>query len=678
VAIDRDGLSYPPEVVSVIGQDRPDDYRAAAGVLAALAVDAVVIEHEYGIFGGVDGGYVLYLADELRRRGVPYLVTLHTVLSRPSGTQAAVLAELTAGAAKVTVFTEAARRLAAGTGVAALDRLVVVPHGAPTLLRAYRGRRGRIGPVLSTFGLLGPGKGLETAITALARIVPGHPSARYVIAGATHPEVSRLFGEEYRDGLRALAEELGLASHVEFVDRFLTDEQLADLLGRTDVFITPYRSPEQICSGALTFALVAGCPVVSTRYFYAEEMLAGGAGRLVPCGDPEALADALDALLGDPAAYDRARSAADALGAQLTWPMVGDRLAQVVGCAARPPIALATAERLEPPPLRLDHLDVLVDHVGIVQFARQTKPDLDSGYCVDDAARLILVADGLAPYAPARAAAWTEAAVGLLTAAYRPDGMHNMRSFDGRWLDEPHLGDHVGRAIWATGVLARRPGRYAGWAAALRDRLLALPGTKDLRSQAYTVLGVPEVGADGLDAALAAVGDDDWYWFEDRLTYDNARLVQAMIVGGTPAQAERGLAALDWYLDQVTRDGLLRLVGNCWRWRGADRGPDGDEQPIDAGATVETLVAAYRRTGSARYGRLARRAFSWFLGANRLGVWLYDPISGGCHDGLSIVGVNGNEGAESTLAYYQALTALLGVGLATWPTGSAGRVACEV
>ena len=291
VAIDRDGLTYSDEVVAVIDQDRIASYVTAADDIAAAGVDVVLIQHEYGIFGGPDGSHVLHLARALTRHGIPYLVTLHTQLAHPTTGQSATLSALCAGAARVTVFTETARRLAIRAGIATGEQLTVVPHGAPEILRAVPPRSDlrdhvtevldQLGddPVLTTFGLVSAGKGLEDAIGALARVVERHPGTRYVIAGATHPEIVRHEGESYRRSLHHLVNRLGLAGNVHFIDSFLTPAELSALLRRTTIFVTPYVSPEQICSGALTFAVAAGCPVVSTDYRYASDLLSDGDRR---------------------------------------------------------------------------------------------------------------------------------------------------------------------------------------------------------------------------------------------------------------------------------------------------------------------------------------------------------------------------------------------------------------
>jgi glycosyltransferase involved in cell wall biosynthesis len=327
--------SHPPEVAATIRQNVASDYRAAAAELGRANVDVVLIEHEYGIFGGDDGQLVLKLANQLT---VPMVVTLHTVLANPPAGRARTLRALCQRAALILVFTETARRMVAEQGLAEAERVRVVPHGAPDELTqaawadgvdediassslqlpSLAGRT-----VLSTFGLISDSKGLELAIRALPSIVASHPEVLYLIAGQTHPEVIQKEGEVYRLGLQRLVHDLDLGDHVWFIDRFLSINELAMLLARTDLYLTPYRSRDQIVSGALTFAVAAGCPVVSTPYFYAEDLLSSGAGRLVPFGDSSKLAAAVLDLLDSPAKLKAARAEARRVGTDLTWASVG-------------------------------------------------------------------------------------------------------------------------------------------------------------------------------------------------------------------------------------------------------------------------------------------------------------------------------------------------------------------
>jgi glycosyltransferase involved in cell wall biosynthesis len=724
VSIVRDEmLTHPREVSQTIRQDVLGDYSDAARHLASSGVDVVLLEHEYGIFGGDAGEFAVTLAEELT---VPLVVTLHTVLSDPSPQQAETLRALCARATLVTVFTETASRMVTQAGLVDPERVRVVPHGAPELLtlaatpmdgettmpnvaalvggvgeetrRMMDRLTGRT--VLATFGLISASKGLEQVIQSLPAIVARHPDVVYLIAGQTHPEVIKHEGESYRLCLERLVRDLGLTDHVYFLDRFLSESELAVLLTRTTLYLTPYRSREQIVSGALTFAVAAGCPVVSTPYFYAEDLLSSGAGVLVPFGDPGAWAMTVNDLLDSPAKLAHAAAEARRVGVDLAWPSVGKATLEVLAEAVHhPPIgkgaSLVTAT--DSPQIRPDHLLALVDDVGIVQHARGVVPDRSTGYCVDDTARLAIVAMGLERRSGDRTyRRILSSSLAFLLHAWHHDapGMYNFMDYQRRWLGGPHDGDHVGRAAWALGaVMADQPLREeAATSQWLLSRLgPCLEAATYPREVAFAVLGLtrphPSMLPAPLRRLLRTLADrlaelydgnrrDDWRWFEPSLTYDNARLPQALIAAGhrlgDADLTRRGLEALDWYAEECgLHTEVTRLVGNHWRTAdgplgvagAADPAEEGDEQPVDAAALVEALADALVATGDRTYGDQAVRAFEWFLGRNHLGISLYDAATGGCHDGLQPHGVNLNEGAESTLAFFQALLALEGVGL---------------
>ncbi len=685
-----------PEVVASIRQDVHSDYSAIPRTLTSRGTDVVLVEHEYGIFGGIAGSFITSLAEGVTQ---PLVVTLHTVLSEPSVRQAEALRALCHRATLVTVFTETARSMVIDSQLVPPERVRVIPHGAPTALLPDAVHEGRPAieslagrTVLSTFGLISSGKGIEVVIKALPAIVAEHPEVLYLVAGNTHPEVVKHEGEQYRLQLERLVRDLDLNEHVHFLDRFLTVDELAGLLSATDLYLTPYRSKEQIVSGALTFAVVAGCPVVSTPYRYAEDLLASGAGVLVPFDDPAALGAAVLSLLDDQDALRAAGAEARQIGSALTWPAVGSQMLQVLAEAVELGAVEPDAERLpaaSSPRLRPDHLLTLVDDVGIVQHADGVVPRRETGYCVDDVARLVIVAlaldrdDGGPTYRRMHTLG-----LSFLRHAWDEDsaGMHNFMSYDRRWLDEPHVGDHLGRTAWALGeVIAAQPPRAVAAPSLLMlsSMATALAGPLSPRGTAFTVLGLarpsPEVLPDNLHQLLRTLTDrlvrlyresrtEDWQWFEERLTYDNARLPQALLAAGSrlgdDALVEVGLEALAWYGEQCALSSpVVRLIGNGWRERDGLMAVGGDEQPLDAAALVEAYAEALTVTGDHEHGRLAIRAFEWFFGRNRLGVAVYDFATGGCHDGLGSEVLNENEGAESTLSFLQALLALEAAGL---------------
>ncbi len=706
VVVDEPSSPQRPEILQTVSQGARGDYVRAARTLGRLDVDVVLLQHEYGIFGGRDGEYALSFARELAQ---PLVVTLHTVLSTPTEHQLQVLTALCNEAERVIVMTETSRRLVIELDACEEDKIRVVPHGAPVALGAARaeleaGRRPRYVTrtpggyerfdsrfLVSTFGLISPGKGLEGMIDALPEIVDRHPDVLYVIAGRTHPQIARRKGEEYRIMLERRIEDLDLGDHVEFDDRFLSVGELADLLAATDVFVTPYTNREQSSSGALTFALAAGCAVVSTPFLYAEDMLGSGAGTVVPFGDPAAIAAAVCALIEDPVQLAATRAEARRVGAGLAWPSVAAATAAVLAEAAAaaprrtpiPDVGLQLAEA------RTDHLLTLVDDCGIIQHARGAVPNRFTGYCVDDVARLAVVA--LELESRTGDSAWTPVLYRSLAFLYDASdengaGMRNFMGYDRRWLDEPHVGDHVGRSIWALGdVLSTAwvPAAVGPTQRLLASLVQSLGGDVSIRTAAYAALGLARLDADRLEddargllercvtqleSAYETAASDDWRWFEDALAYDNARLPHALIIGGTALgrtdAVAAGLESLAWLGDECgLGDGLLRLPGNEGRRRDEPAPGAGDEQPLDASAFVEAELAAFAVTGDPEHGARAQRAFEWFLGRNRLGRPLYDFATGGCSDGLGELDVNANQGAESTLAFHRAQLVLDAAGL---------------
>lgn len=705
VSIVRDSKqAAAPEVVASIRQDVRSDYAAVAADLTSRGTDVVLIEHEYGIFGGDAGAFVVSLAEELEQ---PLVVTLHTVLSEPSERQADTLRALCDRATLVTVFTETARRMVVDAGIVAPERVRVLPHGAPkVLVDAHAGEappehisqvalerlEGRT--VLSTFGLISAGKGIELAIAALPAIVAAHPEVLYLVAGQTHPEVVKHEGESYRLGLERQVRELGLTEHVHFLDRFFTEAELAVLLASTDLYLTPYRSREQIVSGALTFAVAAGCPVVSTPYYYAEDLLASGAGVLVPFDDPAAMSAAVLALLDHPDDLARARDEARRVGSGLAWTRIAATTLEVLAEAAElgpVPGADPGPHAYRAPTIRTDHLLNLVDDVGIIQHANGVVANRSTGYCVDDVARLAVAALGLArQLEDPQYTRILHSALAFLQHAWdsSPTGMHNFMTYDRRWVEDADEGDHLGRAAWALGeVVGAIPARPEAppCLRLLEEMAPTLLTSLSPRQVAFTVIGLSRLDdvfrSEPLDRLLRVLAlrlydwyngarTDEWRWFEDVLSYDNARLPQALIAAGfrldEPDWQRAGIEALDWYAQQCGIDtSSVQMVGNQWRLQlhPVPVTGEGDEQPLEVAALVEALVEIMAWTKDRRYGLEAVHTFEWFLGRNRYETAVYDFASGGCHDGIGPGGLNQNEGAESTLAFLQALIALNGAGL---------------
>jgi glycosyltransferase involved in cell wall biosynthesis len=698
IAMDRpaDGLAYPAEVICRLDPDDRPAYRRLVRGLEADGVQLLAIQHEYGIFGGPSGAYLLDLLDATT---IPVVTTLHSILARPTPTQEQILRAIAARSARLVTMAERGRSILVERYGVARERIAVIPHGVPDFSTvdpvAAKTRLGVDGcQLILTFGLLGPQKNVELVLEALARIVDHVPPATYAVVGATHPDIRRRDGERYREGLRGRAIELGLEDRVRFVDRYLDDQELATWLAASDVFVTPYRDAQQISSGTLAYALAAGSAVVSTPYEHAVELLGTDRGVLVPFDDADALATVLERLLTDESHRESIRTHGREHGRSMVWTNVAGGYAELFqavvsglprsalrpapGERARAGAAgvLSSAMRAELPVSRR-HLDELRGPIGIFQFARGRVPDASHGYCTDDVARALRVdlRHGELQPGPIVAAA-IRSDVAFIREAYEPGygRFRNFRSADGRWLEWIGSEDAHGRAVQALGETVARCVDRAVAREARRVLLDALPATLSFawaRPRAYAILGCAaahegaRVHATLLERLAdsvrqARLTDSAWPWPEDPCTYDNGVIAEALIVGGNerglPAVVESGLRVLDWLVAAETGpDGLLQPIGNRGWWTRSGRRAQWDQQPIEPASLASAAVAAWAATGDEHWRDMAERAFGWFLGANSVGLAVADPDRGACRDGLGPDGLNGNEGAESTTAWLLAV-----------------------
>jgi glycosyltransferase involved in cell wall biosynthesis len=683
---------YPAEVKFEIRQNVKADYARAAEFVNYSPVRLVSVQHEYGIFGGDDGGYILGFLRALR---VPAIVTLHTVLKSPSANQAAIVHKMLAYGAQLVVMSEVARDLLASSYGVSGENVRIIPHGIPVMdrnpdqeaLKAQFGVAQR--RLLLTFGLLSPNKGIETVIRALPAVVRDFPDLIYFVVGATHPAVLRQEGEAYRTMLEREAEKLGVREHVAFRGQFVSAGELREYLQAADIFVTPYLNEAQVSSGALSYAMGAGAAVVSTPYWHAQELLAHGRGHLFPFKDHVALSRTLLELCGSPVELQRVRHAAFEFTQSMEWPRIGDsyfgmiRTAVQVTRGSRAGIARSPAMASALPELSLDHLQRMTDDTGIVQHATYSVPARRTGYCVDDNARALIVAvqaDRMQPSAAARALVTKY--LSYLHCSQETDGVfRNFMSYD-RSLERARASDDcIGRALWALGVTATLAADE-GCRALARDMFArALPHADELgpRGTAQAILGLASVLAAAPDSTEMRVALDrlvgklaewyhnhateEWRWFEPTLTYDNAILPLALFAAYEVTRERATLRvareSLEFLEDVCFHGDRLQLVGNTgWHSRGGKKAR-ADEQAIDAAAFVLAFRCAYKVTADRHYLRRMRESFAWFLGANRLGVPLYDFATGGCCDGMGVAEINRNQGAESTICFLLSLLKML-------------------
>jgi len=694
IAMDEpaEDLDYPEEVGYRVSLHDMADYVRAAEFLNYNKVRAVSVQHEFGIFGGRDGSYLLDLLRELR---CPIITTFHTVLERPSEGQRRVMEELIVLSSQLVVMSERAVEFLQSVHNAPRAKIRLIHHGVPEIplvepshYKAQFEMEGR--EVLLTFGLLSPGKGIEYVLQALPPVVEQFPNLCYVILGATHPNILREQGESYRLSLQRLARDLGLQRNVLFNSRFVSLQELCEFLKAADVYITPYLNREQITSGTLAYALGAGKPVVSTPYWYAEDLLSGGRGVLVDFRNPDSIAEALLDLLGNPARVLELRTNAYEFSRNMTWPEVGRQYLETF----RHAISTARVRASVPdvnlrytlpitglPSPKLDHLSRLTDDTGLLQHAKFTVPDRAHGYCTDDNARGLVVATKFYRlFRDPEAEQLLNVYLSFVSYAQRPDGLfHNFMSYDREFLDEAGSDDCYGRALWGLGyTMYHAPTSYVNFARELFEKALGNLRSLNLRGRSYAMLGLyyylqryPEaddivekidhVGAVHL-RQFEAASREDWPWFEEVVSYDNAVIPQSLFIAfevtGNPRYLEVARQTLDFTIDMCDKGDHLSLVGNAgWHTPGGEPA-EFDQQPIDACGLVEACKVAFRLTGERRYLRHMRMAFDWFLGVNDKGLSLYDFKTGGCADGLCEHGVNQNQGAESTLCFLLALLTL--------------------
>jgi glycosyltransferase involved in cell wall biosynthesis len=689
------GYDYPPRVRFELTEKDIDSYRRAADFLNINNVDVVSLQHEYGIFGGRAGNYILAL---LRALHMPIVTTLHTILQNPDPNQRKVLKEVAALSDRLVVMSERGAQFLQQVYQVKAEKIDVIPHGIPdvpfvdpSFHKDLFGVEGKL--VLLSFGLLSPDKGLENVIAALPAIVDRYPNLVYIILGVTHPHVVQQNGETYRLSLQWLAHEKGVEDHVIFYNRFVSIEELVEFIGAADIYITPYLNAAQITSGTLAYTLGAGKAVISTPYWYAEEMLAEGRGVLVPFCDPAALAGQVIDLLDNEVKRHAMRKRAYLFGRAMIWPRVARRYIESFDRARAerrhfiPPnfkVKALENRPVELPPLKLDHLHRLTDETGMLQHALFTVPNFREGYTTDDNARALMVSALLEALGSSEAPELTSRYLAFILYAFNAETgrFRNFMNYSRRWIEESGSDDSHGRALWALGTLLGRSNTPALHSMAGRLFEQALPAILDTtspRAWAFALIGIHEYlqrfagdrragqVREELAGRLLTLYQsnriDEWHWFEPGLTYCNAALPHALLMCGQSipnnAMTEAGLESLNWLttLQRSQAGHFVPIGSNGFYERGGARARF-DQQPVEAQAMVSACLTAYRLTGDKCWQVEARSAFDWFLGRNDLNLPIYDPTTGGCRDGLHPDRPNENQGAESTLAFLHALLEL--------------------
>lgn len=684
---------YRDPVKFEVRKNVKNDYVCAADYLNFSHIDLISIQHEFGLFGGDAGNYLNLL---LRRVDAPIITTLHTVLNDPSAAYLQSTIDICELSEKVIVMNK--RGIDMLTDIYQIDpkKIILIPHGIPDLpfvdssyykhKFAIEGRR-----TILTFGLLSRNKGIEHMLKAMPAIVEADPSVLYIVLGATHPDVLRHDGEEYRFELQRIVNELGLQDNVKFYNQFVSDERLHNFLCAADIYVTPYQNREQLTSGTLAFAVGTGKAVVSTPYWAAEELLSENRGKLVDFSDPKGLANSIIDILNNDSLFNRYRRCAYDYGRNITWPKIGseywklfiekpfhDKLLTKTFTHKKGEVSLT-----EVPEPSLDHLKNLTDDTGLIQHAKFILPDRNHGYCTDDNARAVVaMVKYYSQYADPEALRLFNIYLSFICHAQREDGtFHNFMKYDRQWIEPEPLHDGLGRALWAFGAVISRPPMPE-----------LIPVVKDFfdksschipdlspRGMAYSIFGMRhyleqfpgasdikrymQAAAEKLVSLYREYSDKHWQWFENIVAYDNAvlphALLEAYLATGNEIYLNAGTKTCDFLIETTFNQDHFSFIGsNGWYVKGGPKALFA-QQPLEAVSAVMMLGSAYKATDNPNYLKMQKKAFNWFLGENVLSIPLYDFRTKGCGDGIEKNNINSNQGAESILSYLLSLLCII-------------------
>jgi len=677
---------FPPEVKYQIRQENQKDYIRAADYINTSLVDACIMEHEFGIYGGENGVYILPLIARLQK---PLVTILHTILKDPSYMQLTIIREIAKHSSRIVVMSHRAVSFLTSIYGIPFSKIQLIEHGVPDLEPSddnpvttslpFKNKK-----VLFTFGLISRNKGLETVIEALPEIVAKNPDVMYVVLGTTHPGVIRNSGEEYRDSLKRLARKLNVEDNLTFINKFVSEKQLFEYLTACDMYITPYLNEAQITSGTLSYAIGAGAAVISTPYWHAQELLAENRGCLFDFKDATALAKIVNDLFEDRDKLNELKANAYEYGLHLRWPTTGQVFIDVLDEAISKSLIKkdeTNKQIIDPdamPSFNLAHIQRLTDDTGIVQHAKYGIPNLKEGYCLDDNSRALIMA--ILAYQQNKSKVAMELLpvyLSYIQYMQSDDGsFRNFLSFTREYLDEVGSEDSFGRTIWALGYLINNApnNSYREFARELFGKSVPhFKNLKHLRGIGNTMIGLSsylkahpsdehikeqfDQLATPLKEAYNRNKQGDWHWFEDKMTYDNAILPLALFCHyqGTKDRESLNIAleSMEFLSQKTLSQGYLNPVGNDgWLYKDGGAMAIYDQQAIETMAMVLMYFKAYEITQDITYIKQMNLCYQWFLGENSLHLPLFDHETKGCGDGLQPHGVNRNQGAESTLAYW--------------------------
>ncbi len=694
VAVNNSGMenNYTGNVSFSIKDQHLEDYRRVADYINLSPIELVSLQHEFGIYGGEEGNYVLHLLEKLKK---PVVTTFHTILKNPTPNQKKTINHICELSTLVIVMANRAVVLLKEVYGVPEGKIMMIHHGAPDipfLDSSYykeqfmaEGRK-----IILTFGLVDNNKGLEYAIEALPEVVKSFPEALFMIVGITHPEAKKKYGEKYRDMLEKIVREKDLQDNVVFHNHYVSIEQLVQFLIAADIYITPYLGKERITSGTLAYALAAGKAIISTPYHYAEELLADGRGILVPFQDSPSITRELKVLLGDEKLRNQTRKNAYQFGRKMIWLDVAEKYAEAFSIALykyghtsdypdknrkkiNAPLVI--------PEINFSHLRRMTNDTGLLKHAIYSVPDRKQGYSIkDNALALIVSALNLKIFKDEQVLPLIHIYLGLLNHSfdYKSGAVKNKLLYNGNWQDETDEISH-GCLLYALGWTVSRPPTDAilGMSSRLfKESLRSAIHFDSLPAMAYAVLGALHYlerfngDTQALEVAttlsrqllerLDTNRGENWLWFDKAVCDDSARLPQALIFAGQQLSNEKmmtkGIEVLDWLISvQTSTNGHLSLIGNRGRLTAGEEKERFDQRPSEANALIDACQQAFLAVKDVRWHRSMEWAFNWFFGDNDMQTALYDYNTGGCCDGLQPTGVNFNQGGESLACYLLSL-----------------------
>ncbi|HAQ21393.1 MAG TPA: mannosyltransferase [Prolixibacteraceae bacterium] len=673
--------TYPDEVKFILKTSLTAEYEKLTDQINNdPQIKIVLIQHEFGFFHAQQQAFQQFIS-ELTKSVV---IVFHTVLPHPNEQLKSKIKSLASVCQSVIVMTHISADILKNDYGLSPQKIAVIAHGThlvehsnEKILKLKYDLEGR--KVLSTFGLLSSGKGIETTIEALPAIVKQCPEAVFLVLGKTHPEVVKSEGENYRQMLEQRVSDLGLQNQVRFINKYLELPELLEYLQLTDIYIFSTNDPNQAVSGTFAYAMSCACPIISTPIPHAKEVLTGDTGIIFDFRNSKQLAESVNRLLNDD---------------QLRKNMSTNALQKIVSTAWENS-AVAHASLFEKiignkmklqynlPEINLNHVLEMTTDSGIIQFSKINQPDIDSGYTLDDNARaLVALCMHFKLTEDKNSLFLIKKYLNFIKLCQQPEGdFQNYLNSDCKFTGqnkEVNLDDSNGRAIWALGYVISLIGLLPAEIISKADKIiekafLQIDSLHSTRAMAFSIKGIYfyhsaiklpgnliliKTLANRMVQMYRHESGKKWEWFESYLTYANSILPEAMLYAwmltGVPIYKEIALTSFNFLLSHIFNENGIEVISNKnWLQKGQEPDRFG-EQPIDVAYTIMTLSKFYDVFGDEEYRLKMVKAFNWFLGSNRLHQIIYNPCTGGCYDGLEESNVNLNQGAESTVSYLMA------------------------